>query len=268
MPEYPLPIHPAADLLPLMTDTEYAELKQDIANTELRDNIVLWNDRILDGRHRIRALIELGINWKMHVDRYDEIEIPDPVAFVVSKNLQRRHLSSSQRAMVAAKAKGYYECEGKEAQREGGKKVGNGRKKVVANLPQPKKPEKKSRDKAAAAVGVSGKLVDAARKVRNDGVPELVKAVESGKVAVSAAAEVAKLPKAEQEQAVKTNTVKQKAAEVRSAKKEKKASEFNTTEATQQLFQVLKHEVNRWPEEHRHIAIHWIHQFTEKKMWL
>lgn len=56
----------------------------------------------------------------------------------------------------------------------------------------------KSRDQAGKAVGVSGKSVDQARHVRREGVPELAQAVEAGKAKVSAAAEIAQLPPAEQ----------------------------------------------------------------------
>ena len=51
-----------------------------------------------------------------------------------------------------------------------------------------------ARDQAGAAVGVSGVLVDRARTVRNNGVPELIAAVEEGRMSVNAAAEVADLP--------------------------------------------------------------------------
>lgn len=71
--------------------------------------------------------------------------------------------------MVADKVRDIYEAEGKERMSEGGKTAGNGRpKKGVENLPHPKTAGKKSRDKAAETVGVSGKLADAAKTPRPD----------------------------------------------------------------------------------------------------
>ena len=60
--------------------------------------------------------------------------------------------------MVADKVRGIYDEEGKEKRKRKPKDS------VVANLPQQTN-DKKSRDKAAEAVGVSGKLADAAMPV-------------------------------------------------------------------------------------------------------
>ena len=68
---------------------------------------------------------------------------------------------------------------------------------------------------------MSGKSVSDAKSVREKGAPELVQAVESGKVTVSAAATVARsVPKEKQVELVKENKVKEKASEIRKAAKE------------------------------------------------
>jgi transposase-like protein len=70
-----LPVHPAAEKLPLMSDSELDELAQDIATNGLQQPIVLWRDNqeepngaegpfplyLLDGRNRLAALKRLGI---------------------------------------------------------------------------------------------------------------------------------------------------------------------------------------------------------------
>ena len=71
---------------------------------------------------------------------------------------------------------------------------------VPENLPEQKGD---ARDLAGAAANVSGRSVDHASKVVNQGSAELVKAVERGEVSVSTAAKLAELPKAEQSKAVK-----------------------------------------------------------------
>ena len=218
-------LHPACEIFPPMSDDEFQKLKADIKEHGVLQDIISWRGQIIDGRHRIEACKELGIQWDAAIVEIDDDQ--DPIAWALSCNLHRRHLNASQLSMVSDKVRGIYDAEAKERQVEATVKGNKTRHKssdapVVANFPQLAKPEKKSRDKAAAAVGVSGKLVDAARKVRRDGIPELAKAVESGKVAVTAAALVAALPVDEQRQVVDTNTVKQKAAEVRTAKKDAK----------------------------------------------
>lgn len=219
-----LTIHPAAELFPSMTDEEFGGLVDDIQEHGQREAIVLWNGQLVDGRNRLRACEQLGLE-----PAFAELdEDTDPIQWVLSCNLHRRHLTASQRAMVAVKLKELLEPEAKERQRDGGRKAGNGRpaEKVAANLPQPKSPrEKDTRDRAAEAVNVSGKLVDAADKVIKSGSDELKDAVTSGKVAVTKAAKIAELPAVEQPEAIaeaitsprKTRTEKERIEEALSA---------------------------------------------------
>jgi ParB-like chromosome segregation protein Spo0J len=222
-PESPT-VHPAANLFPEMRAEEYQALKEDIKQNGLRSPIVFWRGQLIDGRHRIRACEELGIDWNFYAEETGADK--DPVKEALSLNLHRRHLSPSQLAMVADKVRGIYDEQGKAAKSEGGKAAGIGRKKVVANLPQPitEMPQhgiesRKSRDKAAEAVGVSGKLADAAKKVRTKGTEELQKAVESGEVSVTAAALVADLPAEKQTEIVSSDHVQQAASDLRAEKK-------------------------------------------------
>jgi ParB-like chromosome segregation protein Spo0J len=184
-------VHPAARIFPDMDADEFAALKADIAANGQRDPAVLYKGQILDGRHRRAACDELGIavntvNW----------EGDDPVAYVISVNLHRRHLTPGQRAMCAARAREMYDLRAKERQR-----LSEGRgKKGMANLPDLKGT---ARDDAGKVFGVSGRSVDYAAKVIKDAVPEVVKAVDDGRMAVSTAAILSSEPEEKQRQAVK-----------------------------------------------------------------
>src|SRR5262249_29148462 len=96
-----MPFHPVADLFPPMPDTEYEEFKNDIqANGQLVDGWT-YQGKIIDGRNRYRACRELGVQ-----PRFQEWDGRGSlVAFVISLNDRRRHLTPTQRAMLAAKAK-------------------------------------------------------------------------------------------------------------------------------------------------------------------
>ncbi len=197
-------IHPAANLFPLMSETQLKELAADIRANGQREPIVYYGKQVLDGRNRMKACAIAGVEP-------DSCEIDDdngfdPIAFVLSVNLHRRHLNESQRATVAAKLKKMLEPEAKERKSAGQKSGGRGRKKnSVANLPPSK--NGKSRDQAAELLNVSGKSVDHASAVIEHGSPELVAAVERGEVAVSRAAKVAKgTPKNQQLAAAKEKT--------------------------------------------------------------
>lgn len=129
---------------------------------------------MLDGRNRLAACRLKGIDPLTRELK----EVEDPVAFVLSLNLQRRHLTPSQASMCAARARELYEHHAKERQ-----KLDNSNRE---NLPDSEKG--RARDAAGKAFGVSGKSVDYAKKVLDRGIPELAKAVDSGRMAVSTAA--------------------------------------------------------------------------------
>jgi hypothetical protein len=109
-----LPVHPAAELFPLMSEDELRELADDIKKNNgcLREKVSLWDDPdrgtcLIDGRNRLDALQLLG-----EVEKPDQISgvyewvSPrnfDPYAYVISKNIQRRHLTPEQRRDLIAK---------------------------------------------------------------------------------------------------------------------------------------------------------------------
>ena len=93
-----LEFHALATLFPLLNGEDFDELVVDIEAHGLCEPIVMFEGKILDGRNRYRACIEAGAEPTFTVYQGN-----DPVAYVISLNLRRRHLDESQRAMVAAK---------------------------------------------------------------------------------------------------------------------------------------------------------------------
>jgi hypothetical protein len=93
-----LEFHPLADLFPEIDGDQFAALVEDIREHGLHEPIVLHQGKILDGRHRYRAGIAAGKEL-----RFETYDGDDPLGYVISLNLKRRHLDESQRAMVAAK---------------------------------------------------------------------------------------------------------------------------------------------------------------------
>jgi hypothetical protein len=169
-----VPIHPAADLFPMPPETVLKELADDIKANGLVHAIVRDSaGRILDGRIRLAACEMAGVE-----PRFDAYSGDNPIAFIVSVNLRRRHLSESQRAMIAAGI----------AQLTHG---GDRRSHQAANLQL----EIPKASVAAAMLNVSERSVAAAVVVRRHGSPELIHDVEVGKVSVSSAAKQLRPPK-------------------------------------------------------------------------
>ena len=93
-----------------MPKTEFEALKADIATNGLREPIVLYQGKVLDGRHRYLACKELegqgqlperpADGWFRLFDGTDA----DAKLYVTSLNMFRRHLNKSQRAMILVSA--------------------------------------------------------------------------------------------------------------------------------------------------------------------
>jgi hypothetical protein len=161
-----IPFHPFAEIFPMLAGERLRELAQDIKEHGLLDPVVLYEGKILDGRCRYVACGVAGIEPKLV-----EYDGGDPLGFVIGKNLRRRHLTESQRAMVAAK---------------------------LADLPVGANQYTAGTPIGAGAqlFNVSKRSIDRAREVLRTGNPELVEAVESGKLRVSAAAKRGHAPAA------------------------------------------------------------------------
>lgn len=195
--------HPAAELFPMVREDELEKLASDIAANGLREPVVLYEGQILDGRNRLRACELAGIE-----PRFEEWDGQgSPLAFVLSRNLHRRHLDESQRAVIAARAKEMFTAEAaaRERARRFGSPEGNPAKGVEptrnrrvllggANLRRPER----SNSQAAKLVNVSPRSVAMASRLLASGHEQVIAAVEGGGISVSDAAAIVKLPKPRQ----------------------------------------------------------------------
>lgn len=162
--------HEYAQLFPMLSDDELAEMAADIKCRGLLNPIVTYHGEVLDGRNRLRACELADVK-----PSFVEYAGTDPLADVLSWNLHRRQLDASQRSAIALKVKPIFEEQAKQRMHDG-KKID-----PKANLPQGA-----SRDQAAAACGVSPRMVQDAQFVR-DHSPEMFEQVKEGKITVNAA---------------------------------------------------------------------------------
>jgi hypothetical protein len=94
-----LEFHPLADLFPLMMGNEFGEFVADIKANGLREKITLYEGKILEGRNRYRACREADV--KVETDDFEGDEACAR-AFVISKNIHRRHLDARQKREIVA----------------------------------------------------------------------------------------------------------------------------------------------------------------------
>jgi ParB-like chromosome segregation protein Spo0J len=164
-----LSAHDHANVFPMATEEELAEMAEDIKNRGLLNPIIMLDGKILDGRNRFKACQMAGVKPK-----FKEYDGEDSLADVVSWNLKRRHLTPSQQAGIGAEVANV---------RHGGDR----RSDQAADLPL----EKVSQAESAKMVGVSERMVRDAVKVKKAD-PELHEKVKSGEITVNAAREEVK----------------------------------------------------------------------------
>ncbi len=158
--------HPAAEMFPLLEGAELEALVEDIRANGLREPIKLNREGVgLDGRNRLRACGLAGVE-----PRYETWTGPgSEIEYILSVNMRRRHMNESQRALVAARlapeieraARGEANC----ANLRNYGRIG----------------------RAAALLNVSPRLVGHAVTLLKSGNAELLREVETGRLAVSAA---------------------------------------------------------------------------------
>jgi ParB-like chromosome segregation protein Spo0J len=165
-------VHPMANLFPMIEGAEFDELVEDLRQNGLRTPLVLHPDgRLLDGRNRLRACLAAGVEPRFECwdGKGSALEL------VISLNLRRRHLNESQRALLAARLKDKLpEDSGKALDTKGI---------ASANLRSGK-----SAKRAATLLNVSSRSVEHASQLLKIGDRRLLVLVESGQLAVSAAA--------------------------------------------------------------------------------
>lgn len=150
-------IHPLAAAFDILPEPRLRELCESIATNGLRVPIVRDSQRrIVDGQNRLLACAITGTE-----PTFREVDEADVAALVMDLNLNRRDLTPAQRAVLVAK------LTGSDAQ---------------------------ARKKAAAKAGVSERAARQAAVVTESGIPELAEAVQSGKVPLKSAEQLAQLP--------------------------------------------------------------------------
>jgi DNA modification methylase len=174
--------HEVANIFPMMGDEEYNALVADIKAHGLLEPVWTYQGKIIDGRNRYKACSDAGVEPQFRAWNGNG----SLVEFVVSLNLKRRHLTSSQKAMVALEVESQLAIEAKLRQ---GTRTDLTLSKFFDNVGT-------ASGQAAKAVGTNQQYVLDAKKIVAQ-APELKAAVLNGTLNISDAKAVARLPEAQ-----------------------------------------------------------------------
>jgi len=150
--------HSIANIFPMMQNSELKKLADDIQATGLRNKIILYEGKILDGRNRFEACQLVGVE-----PEYGEYDEDEPLKYVISQNLHRRHLNESQRAVVASRL----------ANME--KHIHKDDRQICLSQPE-----------AAEMMNVSERMIRIVKAIERD-APELIPKIDSGDMTVNSA---------------------------------------------------------------------------------
>jgi hypothetical protein len=213
--------HPVACTFPIPTGAAFDAMVEDLKMNGLKEKGKMWIDATgkyvgVDGRFREKACEAADVEFTFQI-----LKLPDEaavIAYILSRNLARRHLNQSQRALVGARLLPIFAEEAEKRQKAG--------KRVEADLPDGQKG--RAREHVAALINVSERLIQDARTLLESDSPELIQLVERGENSISAVLEIVKnLPKEEQEKIVVAGkkAVKETATRIRKHKKADKSAE-------------------------------------------
>ena len=171
-------VHPHAELIPAPTPAQYNAIVDDIRQNGIIEPIKLYNGQVLDGRTRLRAAQDLGL-----------AEVP--VAFVdqnvntksysISANIWRRHLTQDQIALFLNEA--YVD--------DAGKLLPLAERKQVAEELNVKVVQNAENISNTNKIVIPASTASNARKVIEQGTPDLVEAVRAGDIGLKEAKKIA-----------------------------------------------------------------------------
>jgi hypothetical protein len=179
--------HPVSDIFPLLEGDDFDDLVADIKQNGLIQPIWTHEERILDGRNRYRACMEAKVDpvfrkWSGRGSL---------VAFVVSMNLPRRHLSSDQRAVLGFDLVAMFKAEAGKKQKATRAKPGQQVPQVRQKIGAPRTHAGDSSEQAAKVAHTNRTYISAVRKLHEQ-KPELLADVRAGKKTLKEASQAVK----------------------------------------------------------------------------
>jgi ParB-like chromosome segregation protein Spo0J len=179
-----LRLNPEYDkILPKMSDEEFSELKNSIQNEGQHYPIIVNEDlEVLDGHHRFRACMDLGIEPDFEVRKFDD-KLHEK-KFVIEANLRRRHLNNFQLVELAVPLLEIEKALAKTRQSKGGK---DGRDMQLGIASDDATPELKAKatDVVAKKAGVSTRTLERGKKIMEKASEDDKQKLREGKTSIS-----------------------------------------------------------------------------------
>jgi hypothetical protein len=207
-----------------LTADEHEALERSILAEGCRDALVLWNDVLVDGHNRFGICQKHGLPFQtVQNTRFQSMD--DVHLWMIEQHLGRRSVSDFQRGVLALRKRDIlaerHRADQAQLQRESDGEIADATPEGDEDSPPWAPAPKVSRADMAREARLSSSQVTMIERIHKQAAPELVEAVKSGVISISAAAAVSDLPEEEQRAAAVAgkDELKQAAKRVRDAKR-------------------------------------------------
>lgn len=184
-------------LIPPLLKEEYAELEKSILNEGVRDNILTWNEYIIDGHNRYEIASKHNIQFqleKMQFENENEVKI-----WMINNQFGRRNLSNYQKSVLALELESVFKEKAKENLIKAGSSYSPKEPlQKSANLPIEKVDTRKE---VAKVANVSHDTIAKVKKIQEKATPEVKEKLSIGEISINQAfKEIKKEEKQEEKQ--------------------------------------------------------------------
>lgn len=220
-----------------LTADEYEALERSLLAEGCRDALVLWNDILVDGHNRYGICRKHGLPFDtVQNTRFQSMD--DVHLWMIEQHLGRRSVSDYQRGVLALRKRAILGARQK-AQRAAGSNSEIAASAAAsdddadARPPWDDMPVAVSRAELAREAKLSSNQVSMIERIHAQATPEVVEALKSGAISISAAAAVASLPEDEQRSAAQAGKaeLRQAAKRARDARKRARPEGADVAEA-------------------------------------
>ena len=174
------------NLIPPLTDEEFAQLETNILRVGFRDALITWHGILIDGHNRYRIAQKHGLTYRTVEKNFADRN--DAERWIILNQFGRRNLSAYDRSILALKLKPIIAEKAKEQQ---GQRTDLTSVRNLTNVDTKKE--------LAKVAGVSHDTIAKVEKIQAKASPEIKSAIKSGEMSINQAYQTVKREEKKQE---------------------------------------------------------------------
>ena len=177
------------NLIPPLTDEEFAQLESNILRDGIRDALITWHGILIDGHNRYRIAQKHGLTYRTVEKQFTDRN--DAERWIILNQFGRRNLSAYDRSILALKLKPIIAEKAKENLKVGAEITNTGLQKSVKAV--------NTQKELAKVAGVSHDTIAKVEKIQAKATPEIKSAIKAGEMSINQAYQTVKREEKKQE---------------------------------------------------------------------